>query len=175
MELFIIDSAYRSPDMKQLAIPGSTACGPLEEDPGPFYCPADETIYLTESTWAMFGNDEFRFGVVVAHEWGHHIQNIFGMQKSALPMYVGQYYSLEMEQAADCLAGVWAAEEANQGEATIIDLIDAFLMMAQLGDEEGSPLSSPDAHGSGDQRAAAFDVGATYSDPKLCIEQYMGS
>lgn len=174
IELFIDDSAYRSPNMKQLAIPGESACGPLEEDPGPFYCPADETIYLTPETWNHFGGDEFLFGVVVAHEWGHHIQNIFGMQKSALPMYVGQYYSLEMELAADCLAGVWAVAEAGQGEATILDLIDAFEMMTNYGDAEGSPLTAPDAHGSGEQRAGAFDVGATYGSPTLCVEQYMG-
>src|SRR4029077_19343750 len=105
----------------------STGCGPADSGVGPFYCPSDDTVYLDTSFWAELAT---RFGAtgsfaqpyVLAHEYGHHIQDLDGTSDTVnrqMERDPGSQnaLSVKLELQADCYAGVWAAH-ATQTKAS---------------------------------------------------------
>src|SRR5580693_3179935 len=95
-----------------------SGCGTAQSQTGPFYCPADEKVYIDLSLWNELkrlggSNAEFAQAYVVAHELGHHVQNILGIEQQVRHLS-GQdpsqrnSLSVDLELQADCLAGVWA-------------------------------------------------------------------
>jgi predicted metalloprotease len=145
---------------------GETTCAPdrkpltVERGPrgepagGPFYCSLDKTIFLPvgdfEDWIAPVGDAST--AVVVAHEWGHHVEWVLGMFRD--PRYQDGPW---LELTADCLAGVWMASVFQRGALEENDVREALTLMSKVGDNPGRPTEDP--HGTADQRMAAFNQG----------------
>ena len=140
---------YRAPSVITLDGPTVTACGDADPSDFAFYCPRDETIYYTPSA---FASHRLRFGdfapiVVMAHEWGHHIQRLLSIEPSP-----GNAFELQ----ADCLAGAYSSNAGQQGLLDPGDVTEAVSTSADAGDPLGLPQDAPGAHGINDDRVIAF-------------------
>lgn len=139
-----------------------TACGiadPAEETA--FYCVLDDTIYYSVEFRRIVENNIGDFGwvVVVAHEWGHHVQLLVGYDSGVLGWQVGNTRSAAMEQQADCLAGAYTDSAEFSGWLDPGDVDEALLITSLSGDPIGTAADDPEAHGSGQDRVAAFTAG----------------
>jgi predicted metalloprotease len=153
-----------------------TACGAADSSVGPFYCPGDQRVYLDLS---FFDDLQTKFGAkggpfaqayVIAHEYGHHVQNLLGA--------LGGGSSVAVELQADCFAGVWARNAYEGGfyeqEFTQKDIAEALDAAAAVGDDRIQQRSGgrvdPESftHGSSKQRVAAFQLGYDTGDPRRC-------
>lgn len=161
---------------------GQSGCGQAQSAMGPFYCPADQGIYLDTAFFnqlkQMSGGGDFAYAYVVAHEMGHHIQNITGIAdkvraaQSRSSQAEGNALQVRMELQADCYAGVWAAKNASRMEAGDIEegmraanAIGDDTLMQQSGQR---PVESMFTHGSSEQRMAALQQGLKFGDPNQC-------
>lgn len=148
-EFAIAQRDYWTPDIVVLGEPVATACGTLSAEFGPgAYCSANATLYYAPvwfQTFESSGHD-FAMMTVLAHEWGHHIQLVLGIQ-----WRVDKEYELQ----ADCLAGVYARHAEQQGLAPSGALADSIRLSALSGDVGALPRDAPE-HGSGAERAIAF-------------------
>jgi predicted metalloprotease len=127
----------------------TSACGPGQ---GPFYCGADGTVYLDQG---FMDNQLRRIGdfapaMIVAHEVGHHTQNLLGLLGTL---------SIQKELQADCLAGAWAASAGARGLLDAGDFQEAAQSLFEAGDQIGLPWFAPGAHGTPLQRQQAFTFG----------------
>jgi hypothetical protein len=162
----------------------NTACGTESAKVGPFYCPGDRTVYLDTS---FFDEMQQRYGVggdfaqayVVAHELGHHIQNLTGVaaQVSALRQRFpadSNNLSVLTELQADCYAGVWAYSTYQRGLIEPGDLQEALTTAAAIGDDflqksaTGSVQPEQWTHGSSAQRQHWLGVGYDSGKPASC-------
>jgi predicted metalloprotease len=162
----------------------STACGAESSDTGPFYCPGDRTVYLDTSFFtamaARYGlKGDFAEAYVVAHEMGHHIQNLAGISsrvanlQSANPSSKNSL-SVLLELQADCLAGVWAHSTYTRNLLEPGDIEDALNAAEVVGDDflahaSGSAVD-PDSwtHGSSAQRQQWFTTGFDSGSADAC-------
>jgi len=143
----------------------STGCGQASAATGPFYCPPDGLAYIDvtffEELRTRFGAPgEFAQAYVIAHEVGHHVQNLLGI----LGRRESNEDSVRVELMADCYAGIWAHETFTEGsdiELTDSDIDDALEAAAAIGDDRIQPGSSPESwtHGSAEQRTRWFRTG----------------
>lgn len=163
-----------------------SACGFGQAAMGPFYCPGDQKLYLDMS----FFNDlarrhqapgDFAQAYVVAHEVGHHVQNLLGIANQVTMAQQrggkaqGNQLQVRMELQADCFAGVWA-NHANQMRNILEpgDLEEAMAAAAGVGDDriqrqsQGYVVPESWTHGSSEQRMRWFNVGFQSGDPKRC-------
>jgi predicted metalloprotease len=174
--------AYRSPaDLVIFDAATNTGCGSATSATGPFYCPADETIYLDTG---FFDQLRGQFGAtggplaelyVVAHEWGHHVQNVVGTMDGIDLQDTGPTSdSVRLELQADCYAGSWAKDASTVPDESGVPYlepitqqqIDDALNAAQvIGDdriqEQATGQSNPETwtHGSSEQRQKWFVIG----------------
>ncbi len=161
-----------------------TACGQASSAVGPFYCPADQGIYLDpgffadlQSRYGAQGGD-FAQAYVLAHEYGHHVQHLTGENDRAqqLGSQGEQSGSVRLELQADCYAGVWAADAQRSGFITFdeTDVVEGLSAAAAVGDDRIQERSAgrvdPESwtHGSAEQRQTWFRTGLRTGDPNAC-------
>jgi predicted metalloprotease len=166
---------YREADTVLYTLSVTTACGNATSQVGPFYCPADEFIYLD---LGFFGDLEERFGAsggpfaeayVVAHEYGHHVQHLYDVLERAQSGATGpESDAVRVELMADCLAGVWANNAESTGYLEPLDetdIAEALSAAAAVGDdriqEKVQGQVNPEAWtpGSAEQRRSWFSTG----------------
>jgi uncharacterized protein len=163
----------------------STACGTEKADVGPFYCSGDKTVYLDirffSAMDAQFGvSGDFAEAYVVAHELGHHIQNLLGITARvatadrADPSQANAL-SVRVELQADCFAGVWAHSTYTRALLEPGDIDEALHAAQVVGDDflaqaSGASVVDPDSwtHGSSSQRQHWFTTGYEVGRPSAC-------
>ncbi|PJG85507.1 KPN_02809 family neutral zinc metallopeptidase [Conservatibacter flavescens] len=162
-----------------------TACGTGQSAMGPFYCPNDRKVYLDLSFYSdmkhkLGAAGDTAFAYVIAHEVGHHVQNLLGVlgQVNRAQQQAGtkdaNRLSVQLELQADCFAGVWAYQAAKQGWFETGDLEEAFNAAEAVGDDRLQKRSQgyvvPDSftHGTSAQRLTWFKRGLQTGDPAQC-------
>ena len=162
-----------------------TGCGTGEAASGPFYCPADRKVYIDLSFYDVLRDrlgapGEFAQAYVVAHEVGHHIQNLMGtsakMDQARGRVSEAQYnaLSVRLELQADCYAGVWAALAREQIRLDQADIDSALNAASQIGDDtlqrkaRGTVVPESFTHGTSAQRVRWFKQGMQSSDLRSC-------
>lgn len=177
---------YQEPTLVLFSDAVRSACGTASSAVGPFYCPLDGTVYLD---MVFFRDLDERFGApgdfarayVVAHEVGHHVQNLLGIaeevsaRRQRVSAAEGNELSVRMELMADCLAGVWgyhAGTERDLLEAG--DVEEGLRAAAAIGDDrmqrrtQGQVVPESFTHGSSEQRVTWFRRGLERGDPDAC-------
>jgi predicted metalloprotease len=168
-----------------------SACGFAQSATGPFYCPADRKVYLDlgffDELLQRFGAPgDFAQAYVLAHEIGHHVQNLLGTDarvrqlRRAAPSSANAD-SVKLELQADCYAGVWGHDAAQQGRAAKGeveldpgDADEALRAAAAIGDDRlqklgtGHVMPETFTHGTSEQRVMWFKRGFTSGDPRQC-------
>jgi predicted metalloprotease len=165
-----------------------SACGFAESATGPFYCPRDSKVYLDlgffDELARRFGAPgDFAQAYVVAHELGHHVQNLLGINGLASqdPRTGPGSASVAVELQADCFAGVWGHEASRGGQLTAGhvqleagDAEEALRAAAAIGDDRlqrmttGRVMPERFTHGSSAQRVEWFQRGMETGDPRAC-------
>ena len=160
-----------------------SGCGSATSAAGPFYCPADRGIYLDT---AFFRELATRFGAagdfaqnyVIAHEVGHHIQNVTGTmeqvraRQARMTQVEGNALSVRVELQADCYAGVWAAANRDRLEAG--DIEEGLRAAEAIGDDtlqrqsQGTIVPESFTHGTSAQRMKWLQIGLKSGDPAAC-------
>ncbi|AWW34669.1 hypothetical protein CT138_07280 [Mannheimia varigena] len=177
---------YKEPTLVLYRGATQTACGTGQSAMGPFYCPVDQKVYIDLSFYddmrkRLRASGEFAFSYVIAHEVGHHVQNLLGItgktqreQMRAKSKAVANQISVNVELQADCFAGVWGHQLAQQNRLEQRDIEDAFNAAQAVGDDRLQQQSRgyvvPDSftHGSSAQRLEWFKKGLTAGNPSVC-------
>jgi predicted metalloprotease len=162
-----------------------TACGNAPSTVGPFYCPRDRKVYLDLPFMAQLqqrlgANGDFAQAYIIAHEIGHHVQNLLGVMED---VNLAQQenpddandLSVRLELQADCLAGIWAHSAIKQEDLLEPgDLEEALTAAEAVGDDriqkQGGGEVRPDTftHGTGEQRVTWFKKGFQTGNPSGC-------
>lgn len=167
---------YSEPTLVLYSDSVESACGVAGASTGPFYCPADNNLYIDLSFFSELRDKyqapgDFAMAYVVAHEVGHHVQNELGvmtqMQELRQQLNPEEYneYSVRLELQADYLAGVWASHAQGQNLLEEGDLEEALTAANAVGDDriqrESQGYIVPDSftHGTSDQRMRWFKKG----------------
>jgi uncharacterized protein len=177
---------YREPTLVLFSDQVSSACGFAQAAMGPFYCPADQKVYIDLGFYRdlheRFGAPgDFAQAYVIAHEVGHHVQNLLGIAQEvqSLRQQVSEpeanALSVMMELQADCFAGLWA-HHTERAEQVLEegDLEEGLNAAAAIGDDRMQRRAQgyvvPDAftHGSSAQRVRWFREGLATGDFKAC-------
>jgi uncharacterized protein len=166
-----------------------TGCGAASSSVGPFYCPADQGVYMDlgffEELRTRFGaqGGDFTEAYVVAHEFGHHVQNLTGANERVRTREGPDSDAVRLELQADCYAGVWAAHAtttpAEGGEPLITEISQADIAEAVdaaqvIGDDyiqerfNGNVTPETWTHGSSEQRVRWFQRGLDTGSPGDC-------
>jgi predicted metalloprotease len=163
-----------------------SACGFAQAAVGPFYCPADQKVYIDLSFYQDLRSrfqapGDFAQAYVIAHEIGHHVQNLLGIagkvrqRQQQVPEQQANALSVRMELQADCLAGIWA-HHADRTRQILEDgdVEEALNAASQIGDDRMQMRSSgyvaPESftHGSGEQRVRWFRAGLESGELNRC-------
>lgn len=161
---------YKPARMRVFTGAVNTGCGRASSAVGPFYCPADHYVYLDLGFFRQLRRDlgapgDFAQAYVIAHEVGHHVQNISGLLKQTRDKGVDSN-AVRSELQADCLAGVWAHSTARRDLLERGDIEEAMRAAKQIGDDtlqskQGRGQVRPETwtHGSSQQRMRWFNRG----------------
>jgi len=179
-------ATYQEPRLVLFRGATQTACGQGQAAMGPFYCPGDQKVYIDLGFYETLKNrlgapGDFAQAYVIAHEVGHHVQNLLGISgkmdqmRGRVSKVEFNALSVRLELQADCFAGVWAnhAQSARQ----ILeqgDVEEAMNAAAKIGDDalqrSGSGAVVPESftHGTSAQRQRWFDTGLKNGNIKSC-------
>ncbi|MGB8816313.1 MAG: neutral zinc metallopeptidase [Rhizobiaceae bacterium] len=176
---------YPAPTMVLFDGQVRSACGLASAASGPFYCPGDQKLYIDLSFYDQLSNQfgasgDFAQAYVLAHEVGHHIQNItgilpkFNQMRQSMSEVDANRMSVRVELQADCFAGVWAHFTAQKGLLEKGDIEEALNAAEKIGDDRLQKMSQgyvvPDAfnHGTSAQRQEWFARGAQSGKLESC-------
>lgn len=176
---------YKKPVIVLFSGSTSSACGLAQSATGPFYCPNDNKVYIDLSFYdqlrRQFGAPgDFAQAYVLAHEVGHHVQNLtgvlpeFNQRRARMSESEANAYSVRVELQADCYAGLWANYAKQQGFLESGDIDEALNAAAQIGDDtlqkKSQGFAVPDSfnHGTSAQRVKWFRTGYSTGDAGAC-------
>jgi predicted metalloprotease len=164
----------------------TTGCGQASSQTGPFYCPVDHLVYIDLGFMQALETEligkptDLAEQYIIAHEYGHHIQNLVGISDQVQqaqqndPGRANQY-SIALELQADCFAGIWVGDVASRGLLDSADEInEALNAAASVGDDRIQEKTQNRidkeswTHGSAEQRQTWFTRGYNSGDPKQC-------
>lgn len=179
-------SAYEPPKLFLFSGSVSSACGMASAAAGPFYCPGDRKVYIDLDFYRQLATEfgapgDFARAYVIAHEVGHHVQNLLGISEKAEQAQqaagrtAGNHVSVEVELQADCLAGVWAMQ-ANATHRILEpgDLESGLQAASSVGDDtlqkrtQGTVVPDSFTHGSSAQRVRWFKRGFESGQVESC-------
>jgi predicted metalloprotease len=177
--------AYEAPRLVLFRGVDRSGCGTAQAAMGPFYCPADRRVYLDTSFFEemkrkLGGGGDFAYAYVVAHEVGHHIQNLLGILprveqlKRRASEVEANSLSVRVELQADCFAGVYAFHVNQMGRLERGDIEEAMSTASAIGDDklqraaQGYVVPDSFTHGSAEQRMRWFMSGFRSGTLKTC-------
>lgn len=180
-----IGKQYQQPKLVIYRNGTSTACGQGQAFMGPFYCPADSKVYIDLSFYndmktKLGAGGEFAQGYVVAHEIGHHVQHLLGIEQQVRKLQQGMSekeankLSVKLELQADCFAGVWGYNMNKEGILDDGDLQSALNAAQAIGDDrlqqqsQGRVIPDSFTHGTSQQRYQWFKKGFDTGDMNSC-------
>jgi predicted metalloprotease len=159
-------------------------CGPASSAVGPFYCPADSRVYIDLTFYEdmerqLGAGGDFAWAYVIAHELGHHVQNVDGTNAEVTNLQRSEpddanELSVRLELQADCYAGIWAATVFAEGDLEAGDIEEAMTATEAVGDdrlqEQAGQQVNPETftHGTSEQRRTWFEKGYSSADPASC-------
>ena len=176
---------YREPRLELFTGQTRSACGVAGASVGPFYCPGDQKVYIDLSFYDEMKRrfrapGDFAQAYVIAHEVGHHVQNLLGtsdkvdaLQRRASETQANRL-SVMLELQADCYAGVWGFYEQQHGIIEPGDIDEALNAASAIGDDrlqtqaQGYVVPDSFTHGSSEQRARWFRQGFESGDMRRC-------
>lgn len=177
---------YQAPKLVLFDGSVKSACGSARTSSGPFYCPADQKVYLDMGFFkyleATAGNDaDFARAYAIAHEVGHHIQTLRGTSASVRQLKASSSkakaneLSVRQELQADCLAGVWGHSTSQRGLISDQDITKALNTATQIGDDylqkqskSGHVIPDSFTHGTSQQRVTWFKRGLETGNIDQC-------
>ncbi|MEA9440195.1 neutral zinc metallopeptidase [Aeromonas caviae] len=176
---------YQAPRLVLYRGATRTGCSQGQSVMGPFYCPADSTVYIDLSFYQdmrdkLGADGDFAQGYVIAHEVGHHVQNLLGIstkvrqQQQGLSQVAQNRLSVKLELQADCFAGVWGHYMEKEQVLERGDLEEALNAAQAIGDDrlqqQGQGRVVPDSftHGTSAQRLTWFKRGFDSGKPASC-------
>jgi predicted metalloprotease len=176
---------YREPTLVLFTDAVQSACGRAGASSGPFYCPGDEKLYLDTAFFRELNDEfgapgDFAQAYVIAHEVGHHVQNLLGTMDQVSRAQQrggeaqGNQLSVNLELQADCYAGIWAKYAESKGLVETGDVDEALKAAASVGDDniqrksQGYVVPESFTHGSAQDRATWFNRGFQSGDLRQC-------
>lgn len=170
---------FRAPQLVLFSGQVTSACGYSSAATGPFYCPGDSKLYLDFAFFDELHREfrapgDFAQAYVIAHEFGHHIQNLTGTMAQVQRSGNDGRLSVALELQADCYAGVWANYAAKQGRLETGDPEEALRAASAVGDDtiqrrtQGYVVPESFTHGSAQQRMQWFSRGMRTGDMRQC-------
>jgi predicted metalloprotease len=167
--------AYRNPTLVVFSGSVATAgCGNASSDVGPFYCSADSKLYIDPDFYGVMEQrlkapGDFAQAYVIAHEVGHHVQNLIGAKSARLRGESANQSSVRIELQADCLAGVWGHTARASLKISDEDLREALTAAHAIGDDTlGHSNANEFTHGTSAQRIRWFRRGFEQGDARQC-------
>jgi predicted metalloprotease len=157
----------------------SSPCGGASAATGPFYCPGDQKLYLDFAFFDQLSREfrapgDFAQAYVIAHEVGHHVQNLTGTMDKVQQAGENNRLSVALELQADCYAGVWGFYANQKGIVEAGDIEEAIRAAAAVGDDmiqrrtQGYVVPDSFTHGSAKQRVQWFSKGMQTGDMRQC-------
>ncbi len=170
---------YQEPSLVLFSGQVPSACGYASSASGPFYCPGDRKLYLDFAFFSELKNEfrapgDFAQAYVIAHEVGHHVQNLLGTMDRVQRSGNNNALSVSLELQADCYAGVWAHYAQQQGRVEAGDAEEAIRAAGAVGDDviqkrtQGYVVPDSFTHGSAQQRIQWFARGMQSGQMSQC-------
>ena len=176
---------YTNPKLVLFTSQIQSACGAASASTGPFYCPGDQKLYLDMAFFDELKREfkapgDFAQAYVVAHEVGHHVQNLYGTMNKVtalqqrLPESQANILSVRLELQADCYAGVWGNWVQKQGRLEVGDVDEAIRAAQSVGDDaiqkrmQGYVAPESFTHGTAQERSSWFAKGFQSGDMRQC-------
>lgn len=172
-------TSFRAPKLVLFTGQISSACGFASSASGPFYCPGDQKLYLDFAFFDELRREfkapgDFAQAYVIAHEFGHHIQNLTGIMGKVQRAGEDNRLSVALELQADCYAGIWTNFAVKQNRLETGDAEEAIRAAAAVGDDmiqkrtQGYVIPDSFTHGSSKQRMEWFAKGMQTGDMRQC-------
>jgi predicted metalloprotease len=170
---------YTPPTLVLFSGSTSSGCGFASAASGPFYCPQDRKVYIDLSFYDQLQNQfhapgDFAEAYVIAHEVGHHVQNLLGLMRQGDLGTGANSLSVRTELQADCFAGIWAKSADQEGIVDPGDIDQALNAASQIGDDtlqkqqQGYVVPDSFTHGTAAQRSRWFKTGYSQGSIPAC-------